>query len=912
MAEAAQGRLPRSAVTPHHNLPIQLTSFVGREHESAEVKRLLITSRLVTLTGTGGCGKTRLALKVAGDGLAEYSDGVWLVELAPVSDPALVPQTVAALLGVREEPGRPLAKTLADYLRPKSLLLILDNCEHLIEACASLAETFLRVCPNVKILATSREAFGIAGETSFRVPSLASPHPDRPAPGDDVLSYAHYEAVRLFLDRAVSVRPDLQVTAANALALAQICHRLDGLPLAIELAAARVSAMTVDQIASRLDDRFRLLTGGSRTALPRQQTLKALIDWSWDLLSDVERTLLRRLSAFVGGWTLEAAESVTTDAGLTAPDVLEALTQLVNKSLVVMEDQGSSARYHLLETIREYARDRLIQAGEAEAVRRRQLDFFLRLAEMAEPGLRRADQVEWLARLEMEHDNLRMALKWSLQSGALEAGWRIGGDLARFWYLRGYWNEGREWLERLLSQKWDADLTLSAQRARAKALCGAGWLADDAKSATAPYTEALALWRKLGDSWGTAFALRGLGAEEWNQGNLERATAYLDESLALFSELGDEWGTALAMFSLGWVAFNRDDTARAEKHWEEGLSLFRQSGDRWGMAVTLGSLGYIARLKGDYGRAGSLSQESLALFRELGDKAGIATSLNRLANVALRRSEYREATALLEESLALERERGDRGGLVTTLNLLGLVACYQGDYSRAEARIEESLAIGREIDDEYNRPIILGDFLALVMYYRGDVDGAAALWRENLASLEKHEDRTGIAFAQSGLGLVAYCQGDYYLARERLEEGLAYSRIAGDKRYVAIALNGLAKVLRALGEQARALILFRESLSLRKEMGTRRSIAESLEGLAGMAAEAGRDFRKAAQMFGAAEALREAIGAPVPPVERAEYDRAVAAVRAGLDEATCAAAWAEGRAMTIEQATICAMETRDR
>jgi predicted ATPase len=252
---------------------------------------------------------------------------------------------------------------------------------------------------------------------------------------------------------------------------------LDGLPLAIELAAARVSAMTVDQIATRLDDRFRLLTGGSRTALPRQQTLKALIDWSWDLLSDVERTLLRRLSVFVGGWTLEAAEAVVTDDALAASNVLDGLTQLVNKSLVVMEDQGGAARYRLLETIREYARDRLIQAGEAEAVRSRHLDFFLQLAEMAEPGLRRADQVEWLARLEMEHDNLRMALKWSLHHEALEAGWRIAGDLARFWYLRGYWNEGREWLERLLSHPWDeAPASELALRARAKALCGGvGW-----------------------------------------------------------------------------------------------------------------------------------------------------------------------------------------------------------------------------------------------------------------------------------------------------------------------------------------------------------------------------------------------------------------------------------------------------
>jgi non-specific serine/threonine protein kinase len=913
LAEAAQGRLPRSAVTPRHNLPIQLTSFVGRERESAAVKQLLVTSRLVTLTGTGGCGKTRLALKVAEDCLADYADGVWLVELGPVSDPALVPQTVAALLNVREEPGHPLVKTLADYLRSKSLLLFLDNCEHLIEACAHLAETFLRACPNVKILASSREAFGIAGETSFRVPSLSAPHPHRLSPGEDVLSYAQYEAVRLFLDRAVSVRPDFQLTATNAPALAQICHRLDGLPLAIELAAARVSAMTVDQIATRLDDRFRLLTGGSRTALPRQQTLKALIDWSWDLLSDVERTLLRRLSVFVGGWTLEAAEAVVSDDVLAASNVLDTLTQLVNKSLVVMEDQGGAARYRLLETIREYARDRLIQAGETEAVRSRHLDFFLQLAEMAEPALRRADQVEWLARLEMEHDNLRMALKWSLHHETLEAGWRIAGDLARFWYLRGYWNEGREWLERLLSHSWDeASASELTFRARAQALCGAGWLADDSESAVAPYTEALALWRRVGDKWGTAYSLRGLGAEGSIQSLQERAAPYLDESLALFRELGDAWGAALAMFNLGWVAFNRDDTLRAEALWEEALGLFRQSGDRWGTAVVLGSLSYFTRLKGDYARAAVFSAESLALFRELGDKAGISTSLNRLGTVALRRGDYREAKALLEENLALERERGDRSGLITTLNLLGVLACNQCDYERAAALFEESLAMGQETDDEYNRPAILGYYVALLAYYRGDLDGAAALWRENLPLLKEHEDRTGVAFAQSGLGLVAYWHGDYRMARQQLEEGLALSRIAGDKRYVSIALNGLAKVMGALGEPARALALFREGLSLRKEMGARRGISESLEGLAGMAVGAQGDHQRAARLFGAAAALRQAIGAPVPLVERAEVDRNIAATRAQFDEVTFVAAWAEGRAMTMEQAISFALETGDK
>jgi predicted ATPase/class 3 adenylate cyclase len=401
-----------------NDLPIQLTSFIGREKEIGEAKRLLTTTRLLTLTGSGGTGKTRLSLQVAADVLDAYKDGAWFIELAPLSDPALVPSTVASVLGVREEPGRPVIETLLDYVRAKRLLLILDNCEHLIEACARLAEAVLHASREVRILASSREALGIGGEVTLRVPSLSLP----PVDAATHAAFTQSEAAQLFLDRAANALPGLVLTDANAPAVAQICRRLDGVALAIELAASRVKLLKVEQIAARLDDAFRLLTGGSRTALPRQQTLRATIDWSYNLLSDTEHTLLRRLAAFAGGWTLEAAEAVCAQVGQDAIlpyDVLDLLAQLVNKSLVMAErGQSEESRYFLLETIRQYAREKLLEADEAVATRGRHLDYFMQLVEEAEPELTEANQVIWLKRLDADFDNLRSALEWSLENNA--------------------------------------------------------------------------------------------------------------------------------------------------------------------------------------------------------------------------------------------------------------------------------------------------------------------------------------------------------------------------------------------------------------------------------------------------------------------------------------------------------------
>ena len=427
-----------SSETPRRqptNLPLELSSFVGREKEVAEVKRLLGDNRLVTLTGPGGCGKTRLALAVAFEVVEDFGEGAWWVGLAPLSDPTLVPQAVAQALEVHEQPGFSLTETLADALRNKRLLLILDNCEHLIEACARFAHTLLTSCRHLRILATSRETLGVAGEADWRVPSLTLPEVERPPSVDDAV---HYEATRLFVERARSRLSTFSLTPENAQAVAEVCRKLDGMPLAIELAAARVAMLSVEQISERLEDPLRLLSAGDRTAEPRQRTLRATLEWSHELLSEPERLVFRRLSIFAGGWTLEAAEAVCAGEGLEEEDVLELLSRLGDKSLVVAEVGSEDAvRYRMLEPVRQYAWKLLEDSGEAEQVRERHATYYLELAEEAEPELKGARQGEWLGRLEREHGKLRTALGWSIEGGDADLGLRLAGALERLWWTRG-------------------------------------------------------------------------------------------------------------------------------------------------------------------------------------------------------------------------------------------------------------------------------------------------------------------------------------------------------------------------------------------------------------------------------------------------------------------------------------------
>jgi predicted ATPase/Tfp pilus assembly protein PilF len=766
-----------------HNLPSQLTSFIGREQQMAEVKQFLATTRLLTLTGSGGCGKTRLALQVAADLLEEYADGVWLVELAPLTDPALVPQTVASALGAREEPGRSLTATLTDTLRPKSLLMVLDNCEHLLTACAQLADTLLRSCPGLRMLASSREGLGIGGEQIYRVPSLSLPDATHLPPLEGL---HEFEAVQLFADRARLGQPAFAVTQANALAVAQVCQRLDGIPLAIELAAARVKVLSVEQIAERLDDRFRLLTGGSRTALPRQQTLRALIDWSYDLLVEPERALLRRSSVFAGGWSLEAAEAVCAGDGIEEWEVLDLLTSLVDKSLASAEEHEGLARYRLLETVRQYARDRLLESGEEAGVRRRHLECFLRLAEEAISWLAGPKQAAWLDRLETEHDNLRAGLEWSRAADErVETGLRLALALWAFWDTRHHRAEAREHLSGLLERSGSLPPAM-----RAAALCAVAHYTDkqhDSRSARQMVEEGLAIYRRLEDKPGIARALRRLGVIALRQGDAASARTLLEESLDLHRELNKKRMPGWLLWNLGEVSWTEGDTASAQTRFEQSLSAFRANGD----------------------------------------KLGIANALQSLGAMAMSRGEYAAARPLFEESLENGEELGSKGTVAESLQALGDLARCQGDWEEARSRYTQSLAIGRELENAWS-----------------------------------------IARSLIGLGLVLVRLGQYAEARAAARDSMRFWQAQGNKRSITRCLECLAQVAWAQGELVRM-----------------------------------------ARLFGAAEAMREAIPFALHPGNRSEYD-GITAARAALGEEAFAAAWAEGRALSLEAAIALALEER--
>jgi predicted ATPase/class 3 adenylate cyclase len=602
----------RSLDAPLGNLPRQLTKFIGRESVITEAKQCLTETHLLTLTGAGGSGKTRLSLEIAASLAHEYRDGAWLVEFAPLADPAHVAQVLATTLGVREEAGRPLAATLVDHLRPRRVLLVFDNCEHLIAGCAHLAEALLRGCPDVKILASSREALGLTGETAFRVPPMSLPDAARPSRLDEISSF---EAIRLFVERARAVKPNFELSAVTAPAVIQICRRLDGIPLAIELAAARIRALSVEQITAHLDERFRLLTGGSRTALPRHQTLRGLIDWSYGLLSEPERRLFMRVSVFAGGWTLDAAVAVCAGAGVDHLDVVDLLGRLVDKSLCSVDGAGSDPRYRTLETIRQYGAEKLGACGDAETVRDRHRDFYLGLAEHAEGQLQGPDQVASVNRLETDHDNLRAALRWSIDRDETEPALRLGSALWPFWDTRGYVREWRAWLDELLVRtraRPSSALTTASRRALAKVLDGAAF----SRARWSEYTkagelqaEALALSRELGDVRGIAKSLDRLGDISGMLGDRARGRALLTESLALFRQLGDHRGAAHALNNLGEIALLDGEIATAKASFEECVSVFESIADNRGLTHVLDNLGGILSAEGDYDRAEALIRE---------------------------------------------------------------------------------------------------------------------------------------------------------------------------------------------------------------------------------------------------------------------------------------------------------------
>ena len=598
------------------NLPTQLSTFIGREKEVEQIKKRLEKNRLVTLTGSGGVGKTRLSIQVASELLDSYSNGVWISELAAITDPALIAKTLCAALGVELHGNMPPEDILTSYLHSKRLLLVVDNCEHLIEACAQLCEALLHACPNLRIIASSREALGIDGENAYRVPSLSLPNLK-----DGLSTIEQSEAVKLFVERATATLPQFKITEANASAVAQICQRLDGIALAIELAASRVKLLKVEQISARLNDVFRLLTGGSRTALPRQQTLRALIDWSYNLLSAEEQTTLRRLSIFMGGWTLEAAEYVCDN-----PNMLDLSTHLVDKSLVSVDlEHGDEPRYYLLETIRQYAREKLAEQGESESIRNRHMEYFCGLVERVEPRLRGPDQVALLEDLETDLDNLRAALEWALDHHDL-IGLRLAAGLKWFWHLHHHWAEGIEWLDKLLDAEEKAHFLLSDSTSdtfcKVKALVVSGHLTGvvgDLQKALARITASLALCEKMdGTDWIPlkAAGYMYLGIWALVSGDINQAKILAEKSLDLSRSINDKFGIAEAQSDLLiMIAFRLGKFETARVLFESTLAIRKELGDLDGIAAALNDGGLVALAESDYKRAQKLFRDNIEASR---------------------------------------------------------------------------------------------------------------------------------------------------------------------------------------------------------------------------------------------------------------------------------------------------------
>ena len=740
---------PAQAKAHHHNLPAQLTSFVGREKEIAEIRRLFSQTRLLTLSGVGGTGKTRLALEVASGMLNEFEHGVWLVELARITNPALILPSVAAIFGLREEKGISLEDLLQNFLRNKRLLLILDNCEHLISPAALLADRLLHNASEIRILATSREALGLTGETIYLVPSLGIPDPAQLPPLERLIQI---EAVHLFVDRAAAALPAFAMTETNAPAVAQICQRLDGIPLALELAAARLRALSVEQIAARLSDRFRLLTSGSRAALPRQQTLQATIDWSYGLLSPEERALFRRLAVFVGGWDLEAAEVICANQEPGHAEVLDILASLVNKSLVIADVQeGQVYRYRMLETIRQYALEKLIETGEASSLHDRQLAYYMGLAESLEARMKTAEQLEAISQADAEIHNIRAALSWALdysQNPQPLAGSRLANAIYPYFDLRGF--NILDWLDKGLNLLQGEDPEQVNVRAKACLVRGKGLVSFydtqyfEPNQALNLLRESVQLYRSSGDRAGLGLALVNYGMFLGNFNfliplqDLDQARQALNEGEAILRELEDSWGVGEALFGKSLVAAAQEsDLGLRLGYCQEAMEIFRNIGDRLKVAqVGLEMVIYLI-IQGEYAAARMILDESIALGRELYSKAILHLSLWPSIILPFFQSEFQQMEKYALGLYEGGREYRDMIAWLCGLRYTGIAALFQGQPQRARQLFLESLSLSQEMDD-VGGIIMFPILMAGVADAEGHAQGAARLVGAFEAQLERH------------------------------------------------------------------------------------------------------------------------------------------------------------------------------
>jgi len=625
---------------------------------------------------------------VANELLADFPQGAWLVQFAPISDPTLVPYELADALGLHEagESKLPILELIVDYLRPRKTLLLFDNCEHLVEAIARLADTLLKDCKDLSILATSREALRLDGEAAYRLPSLGCPRPD--AELDTLLES---ESVRLFVDRARDSAPGFGLKPAEASAIAKICRHLDGIPLALELAAARVNMMTVAEIAERLEDRFRLLTDGTRTSLPRQKTLRASIDWSYNLLAEAEKILLTRLSVFSGGWTLPAMEKICAGDALAASEILDLVGHLLDKSLIMADQGEGGTRYRMLETVREYAAEKLAEAGEEAARMDCHLEYFVEMAEVAEPKLQGADQTLWFDRLESEKDNLRAALKWSLKSGRIESGLRLAAALFSFWDNKGYWSEGYRRLSALLEREESGN-----ELVRAKALVAAGSLASDCgyiAEMSNYFEKGLQILRNQGQA-GRQFLGFALAqyAKAYIDRDLGQGCSIAAEAVQASREAGDPLGLAYSLWAQSMMVRRLSDFESARAAEEESMHLFEKLGNHRYHCLLMSNLAWTYYFQGDLDQSRETFDRSINLAREIGDRYSEANSIPGRADISRRSGKYEQAEALLQKGLAYHREIGSaHQGLVNHLHIFGLLELSRGDLAKAQAYLQEGV-----------------------------------------------------------------------------------------------------------------------------------------------------------------------------------------------------------------------------
>lgn len=694
------------------NLPTPQTSFVGREQQIDDIKQVIVAHPLTTLVGIGGVGKTRLSLQVGADLLDIAPDGIWFTDLASLTDQALVPQTVANSMGLQEDASRPVLDTLTTFLNPKTTLLILDNCEHVISAITELVEALLQTCPNLKLLVNSRQALGISRESVYQVPLLSIPDLNTVYSAEALMDF---ESVRLFLDRARAVDPDFVIQNENAGSVAQICARLDGIPLAIEFAAARLHTFGMNQLAEHVNDLFDLLASESSDNLPHQQTLNTIINWSYDLLPDSERALLRQMSVFAGGCTLDAAEAVCQPAltGNGHHNVLEQLTELANKSLVVIYEGAGNKRFRLLESVRHYAREKLFETEDGAAARDRHLKYFVNLARHAEPELVKPQMVDWLQQLEIELDNIRIALRWSLTNQTPELGLQLANSLLWFWAEAGYLRDGYDWLTELLNHPQ----AQSYRRSRARALGIMGYF----------------------------LALGDFGKD---------ARPALDESLALYRELNDKSGIAHCLLYKGIFIFREHDAKEGASLILESLEIYRELEHKMGMFAALAYLGSII-YENNYARARGYLVEALELCYELDYLSGIARSLANLGHLALRHGDYPAAHRWLGEALTAQRQLGKGRYAIYTLSHLGELASREGDFSKAQSYYKECLSL---IDQTGGLSTMAGWILVKFGHtalWQGNLVGARNFFEQSMQNFKRANEKIGIVFTVEGLARLA-------------------------------------------------------------------------------------------------------------------------------------------------------------